>query len=451
MTRRLYLVVVLLLLGVSAAHGDSLEDVKRACFERANLQKGIHWLEECVQETFTAEPFHITLTSVAPGAGTAALGPGFGMVPRINHLEFLLAGAVAVSADGSTIGQAQATFAFPTRGLTRLDDTSRSATQKYGLHALDRKQQGDPVDTKLSVTLRIKRFDAREQDFYGLGPNTVRSALASYGLMLTETYAGFNNPLTSWSSLGFDFSFLQPRVTSSINSLPAIRAVYSEATAPGLTVRDDYLHYEPYLTFRIPPRRSYFTTLRAGYAFYQAMGDPRLSFQRLSGSSDTSIPLWIPSHNTPSHRTRFANAMCPTLRSGTRCSLGDLNLLANVVASYTGANGQVPFYFDQTLGGSDINGDDTLRGYADYRFRAPSSVLFQLEYRRVLWGPLGLLSFYDTGKVALLPSDISLGQLRHDIGFGLYLRAGNHEVARLYIAFGTGEGTQVKPKFANSF
>ena len=77
--------------------------------------------------------------------------------------------------------------------------------------------------------------------------------------------------------------------------------------------------------------------------------------------------------------------MCPTLRSGTRCSLGDLNLLATVVASYTGANGQVPFYFDQTLGGADINGDDTLRGYADYRFRAPSSVLFQLEYRRVLW------------------------------------------------------------------
>jgi len=449
--RRFCLVAVFLLLGASVAYGDSLEDMKRACLERANFHKGIHWLEECVQETFTAEPFHIALTSIAPGAGTAALGPGFGMVPRTNHFEFLLAGTAAVSADGSNVEQVQATFAFPSRGLTRLDDTAPTAVDKFGLHAFDRKRQDDPIDTKLSVTLRIKRFDAREQDFYGLGPDTLRSGLASYGLMLTETYAGVNNPLTSWSCLGFDFSFLQPRVTSSINTLPPIKAFYSETTAPGLTPHDDFLHYEPYLIFRIPPQRSYYTTLRAGYAFYQAMGDQRLSFQRLSGASTTAIPIWISSHNTPSHRSRFANAICPTLRSATRCSLGDLSLHATVVASYTGATGAVPFYFDQTLGGSDINGDDTLRGYADYRFRAPSSVLFQGEYRRVLWGPIGLLSFYDTGKVALLPSDLSLGQLRHDIGFGLYLRAGNHEVARVYIGFGTGEGTQVKPKFANSF
>jgi hypothetical protein len=76
---------------------------------------------------------------------------------------------------------------------------------------------------------------------------------------------------------------------------------------------------------------------------------------------------------------------------------------------------------------------------------------FQVEYRHKLWGPFGLLAFYDLGKVALLPSDISLDHLRHDIGFGAFVRAGNHELMRIYIGFGTGEGSRVHPKFPVSF
>lgn len=143
--------------------------------------------------------------------------------------------------------------------------------------------------------------------------------------------------------------------------------------------------------------------------------------------------------------------MCPSLRSATRCSLGDLKLVGTVAASYKGAASQVPFYFDQTLGGTDINGNDALRGFADYRFRGPSSVLFQVEYRHRLWGPFGLLAFYDLGKVALLPSDLSLSHLRHDIGLGGFLRVGNREVMRVYVGFGTDEPSRIHPKFPVSF
>ncbi|HKV91102.1 MAG TPA: hypothetical protein VJW20_00990 [Candidatus Angelobacter sp.] len=445
------IIALVLLLGASACFGDDLADIKRACFERGNFHKGIYWAAECAQETFTAEQYHFTLTSVAPGAGFAALGLGTGSVQRIRRFEFMFAASAAmVPVEGSSVGQAQMTFALPTLSFMRVESPPHSTKQKYGLRAINRRPIDDPVDAKMSVTLRVRRINPREQDFYGLGPSTTRAGLASYGLILTETYAGVNNPLTSWSSAGFDFSFLQPRVTSSINAAPPIRSAYSEATAPGLTVRDDFLHYEPYLLFRIPSHRSFFTTMRVGYAFYQAMGDSRLSFQRLSASSSTTIPLWIPAHNTSMNRGWFANAICPDLRSGTRCSMGDLTLNAVVAASYTGAGSQVPFYFDQTLGGTDMNGNDTLRGFGNYRFRGPNTMLFQSEYRHYLWGPVGLLLFYDTGKVALQRSDLSFDHLQHDFGPGLYFHIGNRELVRLYVGFG-GEVSRLNKKFSGSF
>jgi hypothetical protein len=455
--RKLHFILAVVFLGASAGYADDVTDIRRAC-GYANLGKGIHWLEECAQEAFTADTGHVTLTSVAPGAGWVAFGPGAGTHFRGLGREFMVAGSAAFSTDGSYLGQAQMTFALPSRGFGVKEPALRPLDQKYGMRAINRLPYDDPVDAKISFTLRFRRIDAREQDFYGLGPATTRSALSSYGLILNETYAGANQPLTSWSSLGFDFSFLQPRVTSSISDEPQMRAAYSEATAPGLTVRDDFLRYEPYVTFRVPPQRSTFTTVRVAYAFYHALGDPRLSFQRLSGVSKTSIPLLLPtpSQITPSNRKWLGqgwlpNTICPTVRSAARCSLGDLTLTGMVSAAYTSAGSQVPFYLDTTLGGTNMDGNDVLRGFGNYRFRGPSAVLIQADYRHPVWGPIGLLSFYDTGKVVVQRSDISFAQLRHDIGVGLYFRAGNRELARFYIGFGTGEPARPSFKPSTSF
>lgn len=428
------------------AYADDLSDMRRACLERDNFQKGIHWFEECLQELFTAQPIHIALTTVAPGAGTAAFGPAFSYVVRPYRFEFLLSGTGAVAEDGSYITQAHTTFAIPGRSVS-LQQLRRTLVGKYRRRFQGRRPFYEPIDAKTSVTLRWQRIGAREQDFYGLGPDSSRSGRAGYGIILNETYAAIDSPFSSWNSLGFEFSFLAPRVTSSVNSsVPEMGSVYTETTAPGLTVRDDFLRFAPYIAFRIPAHGSYNISTRVGYAFYHAMGDPVHSFQRLSANGKVAIPVWLPV--PPNHRkNRFLNGVCPSLRSGTRCSLGDSAILGSVAASYKAAASQVPFYFDQTLGGTNLSGQDTLRGFADYRFRGPSSVLFQAEYRHPIWGPFGLLSFYDMGKVALLPSDLSVTNLRHDIGVGIYLRIANHELGRLYIGFGTGEPSQIHPKF----
>jgi hypothetical protein len=435
----------------SHAVADDLVDIRRACIERANLHSGIHWVEECLQEAFTAQPIHIAFTPIAPGAGIVGLGPGFGITPRIRSFEFILMGKAVISNDGSTLGQAQMIFALPTPNIF-LKDSSLSPIQEDNPFELGRKQKSNHLDAKMSVTLGLRRFDAREQDFYGLGPNSTLLGHASYGLIMTETYAEINAPITSWNAAGFQFSFLTPRITSSISSAtPQMRSVYDQFSAPGLSSRDDFLHYEPYLVFNLPPRRSYSTAMRLGYAFYQDTVSARFSFQRLSANSKTTIPLWLPSRGTPNNRSWYANYVCPSLRSGTRCSLGNIAVSARVETSHYGANSQVPFYLDPTLGGTDISGSDTLRGFVDYRFRGPSDVLFQIDYRRPIWGPVGLLAFYDRGKVALRPADISFDHLRKDFGLGFYLRAGNNEIVRFYLGFGTGEPASFKAKFPNSF
>jgi hypothetical protein len=117
-----------------------------------------------------------------------------------------------------------------------------------------------------------------------------------------------------------------------------------------------------------------------------------------------------------------------------------LTIHNHLTISDTSHGNVVPFYMQETLGGSNINGQPTLRGFADYRFRAPDLTLIQVEYDHRVWGPLGLLAFYDTGQVANGASDLSLARMRHSFGFGTSFWAGNKPWFKIYVGLGSGEG-----------
>ncbi|HYL14673.1 MAG TPA: alkaline phosphatase family protein [Terriglobales bacterium] len=57
--------------------------------------------------------------------------------------------------------------------------------------------------------------------------------------------------------------------------------------------------------------------------------------------------------------------------------------------SITSATSVVPFYFQHTLGGSDINGVPWLSSYQDYRFRAPNLLVLRESFEHSIWGPFG--------------------------------------------------------------
>jgi hypothetical protein len=69
-----------------------------------------------------------------------------------------------------------------------------------------------------------------------------------------------------------------------------------------------------------------------------------------------------------------------------------LGVSPNVIAhareeAINSATSPVPFYFQQTLGGQDINRVMALPSYHDYRYRAPSLLLLQESFEHSIWGP----------------------------------------------------------------
>jgi hypothetical protein len=59
----------------------------------------------------------------------------------------------------------------------------------------------------------------------------------------------------------------------------------------------------------------------------------------------------------------------------------------------------VPFYFQPTLGGADINGERLLAGYDDYRFRGRNLLAFQESVEHSVWGPVGAYALVEQSRV----------------------------------------------------
>ena len=100
---------------------------------------------------------------------------------------------------------------------------------------------------------------------------------------------------------------------------------------------------------------------------------------------------------------------------------------------------KVPFYFQPTLGGQDINSSLTLPSYRDYRYRAPNFLLLQETFEQSIWGPFGLKFMADQDRVAVLSSDLGFRHLRHSYAAGLTLRAGGFPMVQMLFAWGGSE------------
>lgn len=101
----------------------------------------------------------------------------------------------------------------------------------------------------------------------------------------------------------------------------------------------------------------------------------------------------------------------------------------------------VPFYFQPTLGGSDINGSSFLASYNDYRFRAPNLLLIRESFEHSIWGPFGFSFLADQGKVALTRGNVNFNNLTHSFAGGFTIRAGGMPVVYFLFAWGGGESS----------
>ena len=344
----------------------------------------------CGVDFFTARPAHLTVKSVVPGGGT-----GLGMTSEedFNHDRWQ--------------NKLTATGVSSFRAFWLTEVKFRATHDKFG----DNNSARDRFAVDVYATAR----DLPHMVFFGIGPSTSRANITNF--QERDVVAGVDvfNPFSSWLAAGGKLESIWPEVSGVDDPrLRSITTLFNESTAPGIAAQPNLIHYEAYLEPR-RTRHKFQFDYKVGYNFYQDHDTGHYSFRRF--------------------RVDGLHTFHPFGRAEDVFTVRD-----RLTISDTSNTNVVPFYMQETLGGSNINGEPTLRGFVDYRFRGPDLTLIQAEYDHRVWGPLGLLGFYDAGQVANRAGDLSLAQMRHSFGFGMSFWAANKTWFKVYVGLGSGEG-----------
>src|SRR5260370_366753 len=190
-------------------------------------------------------------------------------------------------------------------------------------------------------------------------------------------------------------------------SFPSIETLYNDATAPGLSSQPGFLQMSQGIRMK-PSTGDYFKlNYLVKFDEYFAPSSSRNSFLRWTVDLNHTIYLYgnakSVSTSTDQHgpdSCTHVNDKCPEIPH-TRNLGGFITARLLLSESINSASSAVPFYFQQTLGGHDIDSNLALGSYRDYRFRAPNLLLLQESFEHSIWGPFGLKFMADQGRVAL--------------------------------------------------
>jgi hypothetical protein len=415
---------------------NEIDILKESCF----TPKGI---PGCAEELFTGVPVHIAVASIAPQDG---FGAGVAYVGHKTTDNW------RTTWNADAIGSSNASW--------------RAGFYMNFVHTPNNPilvGHGTPPPAKANLTelpehtvfgLYVQAISLNKLTYFGLGPATTEAGRSFYGM--TQTIVGGNVVKPFYSRLNatlhgeINGRFVSLRASNGQAS-PSIGLLYTEATAPGLTsqpgafqlgegvqirpvfagdvVRLKYdLSYQQYLT----PGNSNFSfqrlTIDLGHEFALYGKTTRLLGPRPgNGPDDCSLDL-------------AAHPKCP--KPYVRNFEGTVGFRFFTALSMTPGGDIVPFYFQPTLGGGDINNNYSLGSYQDYRFRAPNVLLLRESFEHSIWNlPLGIALMADEGKVAMTRGDLSSSPWVHSFSAGLTLRAGGFPQVSLLFSWGGKEGT----------
>jgi hypothetical protein len=383
-------------LTASAAINNDWPEVATSCgqvvHQKPNTPPEPLWKRSvgCATGFFTARPIHLTVKSIVPGSGIG-LGPTFEADFNADRWQRKFV----------------ATEVTSLRGFWSAEGKYRATHQRFGTN--------NSARDRFALDFYANARDLPRMVYYGIGPNTNTAGLTNFRERDVTAGADIFNPFSAWLAVGGRVESIWPQVEGVTEpGLRSITTIYSETTAPGIAAQPNLIHYEVY-------------------------GEPRRTRGKFQFDYKVSFNVYQ-DHNT-GHYTfrRFyidgTHVLHPTGSADEILTIHDRFSVAD-----TSGSNAVPFYMMETLGGSNLNGEPSLRGFADYRFRGNDMVLIQTEYNRRIWGPLGLLGFYDVGQVANRASDLSFSDMRQSIGFGIGIWAGDKIWFKASVGLGSGEG-----------
>lgn len=370
------------------AKATHLEPPKPTRLEKALLDLEAGRLFERILNP--AEGLYPKFGSITAGSGLS-VGPGY----RTTHR---LGGAVDFS-----------TFAM-------------GSLKKYWI-ADARMQLPRLLDEHLGIDGHVQSYDFREELFFGIGPDSARSDLVTYGMRNTVIGGSAAVRPMSWLTVSGAADFLNPQVNVPSGENESIGSRFDDSSAPGLVAQPDFMRYEGAIDVNLREPRG---NPRSGgrYLFtYQRFDDldaNTYSFQRAEADVQHYISL-------------LRNRRILALRA-----------MASVSNADDGA--RVPFYYQRSLGGPD-----DLRGFHRLRFRDKHALLLQAEYRWEIFTAVDGALFYDTGKVASRVEDLNLRDLESDYGIGFRFGTANSVFLRVEAAFGSRDGKHFIFRFNNVF
>ncbi|HXR14576.1 MAG TPA: hypothetical protein VN777_00075 [Terriglobales bacterium] len=401
---------------------------------------------DCAEEFATDHPIHLALGSIAPQNG---FGFGLAFVTHYTPNE-----SWRISWDFDGVGATSASWRAG--GYMKIIHTPIEHI------TVVTNPTGKPTKSNLAVhpytvfNVYAQAIALNQLFFFGLGPATLESGKTVFGMQQTIAGANVIKPVTELPAIrGLNISLLGELNGRFVNirenhgeSTPSIEHLYNHATAPGLASQPGFVQLGE--GFRLKPTlfndRLQFNYLVNFQQFF-APSDSTYSFRRWTVDLDQEVPLYGHSQsaapketNGPDECAQSVGAVCPPI-TYSRNRNGTIGFRLLISESIADAGSAVPFYFQPTLGGSDIDGNPALSSYQDYRFRAPNVLLLSENFEHSIWGPLGFSFMADQGKVALTRGDVDFQNLKHSFAAGLTLRAGGFPQVFFLFAWGGNEGT----------
>ena len=359
-------------------------------YEPGLLERALNFSENRAVFILDREGFHPKLGSLTTGSGFA-FGPGFrdrDLFSNTGTLEIWAAASV------KRYWATEARLRFP-----RL------------------------ADNRLYLEAWGSRRDYPEENFFGIGPDSNRSDRSDYAIR-TNHFGGRGGVRpVNHLLLGGGLEFLQPRVGTGRNDrIPDVAETFRPIQIPGHQTRADFLRSDAFVEvdYREPRHARQGGWYRVDFSHYPDRTADLFTFNQFRADV-----------------RQFMGFL-----AGRRVIAARLF----VTTSDTEAGQIVPFYFMPTLGGND-----TLRGYREYRFRGPHAILLQGEYRWEIWSGLDGALFYDAGKVADRRGDLDFEDLESDYGIGFRFNTNAGIILRVDAAFGRLVGKHLYEVFGGVF
>ena len=268
---------------------------------------------------------------------------------------------------------------------------------------------------RLAVGTQVRWQDLTQVNYFGIGPDSQETAQSQYRLKDTDVVGYGTYRVNGWLSAGGTFGHLQrPTLSSPTGPFQGNwpDALQTFPHDPGVASQPSFLHGSASVaadTRDYPGHPTEGGLYRAGFAAYSDRDSGQFSFQRYDVEGLQLVPV-----------------------------KGDTWILAMhgwAVFSGTASGDEVPFYMLPTLGGQD-----TLRGYDNYRFHDRNMLLASAESRWALFSDVDAVAFFDAGGVAARRGDLNLHKTSW--GAGLRVHARRTTFARLDVGHSV-EGWQV--------